>query len=435
MRRTLRSVGAFSGLLLLVTGCSSSSGSGNTSNSSSAPAPASSSASSAASAPASSAAASGTLTIWADDTRAKPITEIAQKFEKDKGVTVKVVQKDFGKIRDDLISQGPSGEGPDVVIGANDWTGKLVTNGAVAPIELGDKASQFQQVALDGFTFDGKLYGLPYSTENIALIRNTTLAPTAPKTFDEMVAMGQKLVKEGKATLPIAIQQDPKNGDPYHLYPVETSFGSFVFGKNAQGTEDPNKLTLDDAAGIKFAQALAKLGQEKVLSTSVSGDIAKKAFLDGKTAFIVTGPWNTPDFTKAGIKFQVENVPSLGGQPSKPFVGVQGFFISNYSKNKLLANDFVTNYIATPDVAKALFDAGGRPPAMTSVLDQVKSDPVIAGFAAVGANGVPLPKIPAMDSVWGEWGPAEAAIIQGKGDPAKVWKDMAARIRAAIAKG
>ncbi|MGN6089652.1 MAG: sugar ABC transporter substrate-binding protein [Actinomycetales bacterium] len=430
MRRTLRSVGALSGLLLLVTGCSSSGSGDTTTDSSSAPAPASSSASSA---PASSAAASGTLTIWADDTRAKPITDIAQKFEQDKGVTVKVVQKDFGKIRDDLISQGPSGEGPDVVIGANDWTGKLVTNGAITPIELGDKASQFEKVALDGFTYDGKLYGLPYSTENIALIRNTTLAPTSPKTFDEMVAMGQKLVKEGKATLPLAIQQDPKNGDPYHLYPVETSFGSFVFGKDAQGNEDPNKLTLDDAAGIKFAQALSKWGQEKVLSTSVSGDIAKKAFLDGKTPFIVTGPWNTPDFTKAGIKFNVENVPSAGGEPSRPFVGVQGFFISNYSKNKLLANDFVTNYIATPEVAKALFDAGGRPPAMTSVLDQVKSDPVLAGFAQVAANGVPLPKIPAMDSVWGEWGPAEAAIIQGKGgDPATVWKQMADRIRAKI---
>ena len=31
---------------------------------------------------------------------------------------------------------GPAGEGPDIIIGAHDWLGELVTNGLLAPIDL-----------------------------------------------------------------------------------------------------------------------------------------------------------------------------------------------------------------------------------------------------------------------------------------------------------
>ncbi len=423
MRRDLQAIAGAAGVMLLASACG---GAASTSASSStAAAPAASTAVSS--------APTATLVIWADDTRAKPLQAVAAKFQAEKGVTVKVVQKDFGKIRDDLISQGPSGQGPDIIVGAHDWLGKLVQNGAVAPIELGDKAGLFQKVAIDAMSYDGKIYGLPYAVENVAWVRNTALAPNPAKNFADAIATGQALVKAGKAKFPLAIQVDAKNGDPYHLYPVQTSFGSFVFGTKADGSYDPSKLELDNAAGLAFAKQLAAWGKAKVISSSISFDIAKKAFLDGQVPYTITGPWNTTDFTKAGLKFVVEPIPSAGGQVSRPFVGVQGFFISNFSKNKLLANDFVVNYLGTPEVAKALYDTGGRPPAMISVFDQVKSDPVIAGFGQVGAEGQPLPAIPAMDAVWSEWGSAEVAIMQGKGDPVQIWKAMANRIRAKIA--
>ena len=423
MRHSLKVLGAVAGISLLFAGCGSSSG--NQPESAATPTQTTSTTPSAAPA--------GSLLVWADDTRAKLLTQVAAKFKADKGVNVTVVQKDFGKIRDDLISQGPSGKGPDVIVGAHDWLGKLVQNGAVAPIELGDKASEFSKTALDAVTYDGKVYGLPYAVENVAFIRNTTLAPNKPKDFADAIKTGEALVKAKKATLPIAIQQDAKVGDPYHLYPLQTSFGSVVFGTNASGTYDPTKLELGNAQGVAFAKALAQLGKDGVLKASVSFDIAKKMFIDGKTPYTITGPWNTGDFAKAGIKFSVEDIPSLGGKPSQPFIGVQAFFISQYSKNQLLANDFVVNYLGTPEVAKQLYDAGQRPPAMTSVFDQVKSDPVIAGFGTVGQNCVPLPNIPAMDAVWAEWGSTELAIIQGKGgDPAKLWTAMASKIAAQI---
>ena len=70
-----------------------------------------------------------------------------------------------------------------------------------------------------------------------------------------------------------------------------------------------------------------------------------------------------------------------------------------------------------------------------SVFEEVASDPVIAGFGEYGAQGQPLPNIPAMNSVWGDYGNAQRDILLGAGDPETLVTDAATRIREAIAAG
>jgi arabinogalactan oligomer/maltooligosaccharide transport system substrate-binding protein len=415
------------GLTVMLAACSSGgTGSGTTT----APTTGTETTSAAPSGEATTGASAGTLTVWVDDTRSGPVKQVAQKFEQEKGVTVKFVQKDFGNIRDDFISQVPTGQGPDVIVGAHDWLGKLVQNGVVAPIELGDKADDFLPVSLSAMSYGGTLYGLPYSVENIGLVKNNALVkdPT-PATFDELVAQAKAVGTQYS----VLIQQDEVSGDPYHLYPLQTSFGAPVFGTDASGAYDPSQLAMNSDAGRQFAAYVAKLGQEGVLNTSISGDIAKEAFLQGKAPYMITGPWNTGDFAKAGMDISIEAVPSAGGQPSQPFVGVQGFFISAKSTNALLANEFVVNYLGTDDVQLALYEAGGRAPALKSAFDSISSDPIVAGFGEVGTNGVPMPSIPAMDTVWSDWGATEVALINQKGDPSTLWDQMTASIASKIA--
>lgn len=411
MRRSIPVVAATLGLALTLAACSGSSGE-TTDDASESPANA------------------GTLTVWVDDTRSGPVKEVATAFEEEKGVTVKLVQKDFGDIRDDFISQAPTGQGPDVIVGAHDWLGKLVQNGVVAPIELGDKAEDFLPVSTQAMSYEGTLYGLPYSVENIALVKNKDLVPgDTPATFDELVA-------QAKATgtqYSVLIQQDEKTGDPYHLYPLQTSFGAPVFGTDADGAYDASQLAMDSDGGRAFAAYVAKLGAEGVLNTSLSGDVAKEAFINGQAPYMITGPWNVGDFVSAGINVGIEKVPSAGGQPSQPFVGVQGFFVSAKSKNALLANEFVVNYLGTKDVQLAMYEAGGRAPALQSALDEIGDDPIVGGFAEVGKDGVPMPSIPAMDTVWADWGATEVALVNQQGDPTALWNQMTASIAGKIA--
>lgn len=372
------------------------------------------------------------LVIWTDDTRAPIVQELGDAFGEENGLTVAVQQLDFGSIRENLISRGPVGEGPDIIVGAHDWLGQLVTNGAVAPLELGDAAGSFQPVAVEAMTYEGTTYGLPYAVENLALFRNTDLAPAAPADFESMLVEGKTLVDAGQADIPLALQVGDA-GDVFHFYPIQTSFGSQIFGQNADGSFNPDDLQIDNEGGLAFAAKLSEWSQAGYLNPDLTFDLASEAFATGRAPYAITGPWNLQTFTDGGVNFSVEAIPSAGGQPSKPFVGVQGFMVSAYAENPIVANDFVLNYLGTEDTARALYEGGQRPPANTVVYEEVATDPVIAGFGAYGASGQPLPNIPAMDSVWGDYGNAQRDILLGQGDPATLVTDAAARIREAIA--
>ena len=418
MRRSIP-VAATLGLTLALAACSSSTGTTT-------PSASDSGTTSASTTP----ALTGTLTMWVDETRIDVVKPIVEKFKADTGVQVDLVQKVSGDIRTDFVAQVPTGEGPDVIIGAHDWTGEFVTNGVVAPVELGDKAAGFSPAALSAFAYDGKQYGVPYAIENIALVRNNALLKDTPATtFDDLVTQA----KTANTEFSVLIQQGDQ-GDAYHLYPLQTSFGAPVFKQNADGSYT-NELGLGGDAGTKFAAYLAKLGKEKVLDPAIDGDKAKQAFLDGKAPYIITGPWYTTAFKEAGMDISVLPIPSAGGEPAQPFVGVQGAFISAKTKNAVLANEFVVNYLTTEPVQTQLYQLGGRAPALTAAADKV-DDPILKGFNEAGATGAPMPSIPEMGSVWSFWGTTEVQIIGGQAtDPAGAWNTMVTNIQDAIKKG
>lgn len=374
------------------------------------------------------ATASGTLTMWVDDTRIKEMQPVVDAFTKETGVKVSLVQKATGDIGKDFVAQVPTGEGPDVIVSAHDGLGEWVNNGVVAPVELGDKAKDFSASAIAGVTYDGKTYGTPISIENIALVRNNALLKDTPATtFDDLVTQA----KTAGTPFSVLIQQGDAS-DPYHLYPLQTSFGAPVFKQNADGSYT-NTLALGGDAGNGFAAYLAKLGTEKVLDLAIDGDKAKQAFLDGQAPYMITGPWNTSAFVAAGMDISVLPVPSAGGQPAQPFVGVQGVFISAKSKNPVLANELVVNYLSTEDAQDLLFKEGGRMPANAASAAKV-TDPILKGFNDAGATGAPMPAIPAMSTVWAFWGATEAQIVGGQADPASAWTTMVANIQDAVDK-
>ena len=374
-----------------------------------------------------------TLTVWVDANRAEAIKGIVEDFEAENGVTVNMVQKEFGDtLREDFIKQVPTGRGPDVVVGAHDWLGTWVQNGVVAPLTV-DNAADFQEVATQAMSYEGQQYGLPVSIENIALVRNTDLDPDSHATLDELIAAGQEIVAAGKAEFPFIVQLGAK-ADPYHLYPIQTSFGAPVFGTNADGSYNPDDLQIGNAGGAEFAGKLAEWGASGVLNINIDGDIAIETFATGKSPYILTGPWNLERIRGGGFNYTVEAIPTAGPDPATPFVSVQGFFVSAQSANALLANKFVVEYLGSETVQTAIFESGGRAPALKTSFDAAQSDPDIAAFGEVGAAGVPQPAIPQMGQVWDDWGSTEAAIISGEaGDPAAAWQAMTDSIQTKIA--
>lgn len=374
----------------------------------------------------------GDLLIWVDETRQAAVTEAAAAFTEATGASVEIVQKNFDDIRADFTAQVPTGQGPDITVGAHDWLGELTANGVIAPIELGDKAADFEETAISAFTVGGQLYALPYAIENIALMRNVDLAPEAPATWDDVVAMGEAAGVKYK----FLIQMNGEDGDPYTFYPLQTSFGSTVFKQNDDGSYTP-ELNLAEG-GDEFAAFLAENGPNgtDIFNQDRSYDIVLDAFSRGESPFLVGGPWMLETIEAGGINVAVDAMPSAGGQPARPFAGVQGFYLSSQANNPLVANDFLVNYLSTEEAQLALFEAGDRPPALTSAAEVAAEDPIIAGFIAAGAEAAPMPSIPEMASVWTPWGRTQAAIINGSAaDPSAAWAKMIEDIQAAIDKG
>ncbi len=376
----------------------------------------------------------GSLVIWADNTRKPAIEPIAEEFGEANGVEVTVIEKQLDQLRDELLTAAPAGEGPDIVIGAHDWLGQLVSAGVVAPVDLGGQESEFDEIAIEAMTFEGQLYGVPYAVENIALFRNTELVPEAPETMEEVVEIAQRLEADGEVENGFLLPTDPP--DPYHNYPFFTAKGAYVFEYDLESGYDPDDLGIDSAGGIAAAEQFSEWVEAGFLKTGVPGSLMQEQFGAGEAAFAVTGPWalvqDGAGFEETGVNFEVTPIPPLDGNTPRPFVSVQGFMVSAFAGNPLVAQTFVTEATTTEEAQLAMFEANRRPPALTSAKEQIADDPVFAAFAESGAGGDPLPAIPEMSSVWEAWTNAYALIYNGDQAPKPAFEDAAEQIRSLI---
>lgn len=377
------------------------------------------------------AATEGTLTLWVDETRAPIVTALGADFTAETGVPVAVYQVGFGDIRDRLQLYGPTGEGPDIVIGAHDWLGQLATNGLVEPLDLQAAADNVDQTALNAFTYDagsgGQLYGLPYAAEAIALYYNTDLVPTPPTTWDELIQMATDLQATEGLEQAYVLQEK----DPYHSYPLLTSNGGYIFGQNDDNTYNPEDVGLDSEGGLAYGQMLDQMITDGLLRAGVNYDTMIQLFGSEESAMFITGPWALPQVRESGVNFAVAPIPN-GAETARPFVGVQGFMVSAYAPNKLLAQEFLRTYVATDATMQALFDADPRPSTWVPVAEAITDEDVQA-FITSAANGDPLPAIPAMSAVWTDWTDALDLIFTQAQEPDAALTDAAESIRALIA--
>ena len=433
----IKRLGVLLASMAMVLGACSSGGSGATpvpTTATSAAAPSAGAPSEGAPSEASSAAAGAAkLVIWADDKRAAAIKPLAQQWATDNGVNVEV-QAITENLTTQFKTASQQGTGPDIVVWAHDAVADFVQNSAIDPVTMPD-TSMFDPLAVKGMTYQGQLYGVPYSIENIALIRNTDLAPDCPATMEDLVSTGQQLVKDKKATNIMALQVGQK-GDAYHIYPLFTSGGGSFFGTTATGDPDGTNVTVDSPESLAAGQKLFDLGEKGVgaLKRSVDDKNAIPLFTGGKTAFLVSGPWAIADIEKAKVNYDVCAIPPFAdGKPASPFIGVNGFYLASKGKNKTLAQEFLTSVVPTPEFQSGLYAVDPRRPALTeSATAAAAEDPNIPKFADAGANGTILPAIPEMGQVWSPFGIAEAAIVGGT-DPKTALTAAAKAIREGIA--
>ena len=226
------------------------------------------------------------IRIWTDADRKAAVEKVAGAWAASRGVEVEVVQKDFGKIRDDLKTVDPA-TAPDVIVGAHDWVGQIASDGSVLPLVV-PKATlkNFPAYATNAFSYGTavkRLYAVPVALENIGLIVNKQLG-VVPKTFKQLETAALKFQRKASGNIGLAVPQGAA-GDAYHMYPFFSGLCGYVFGKNKVGNLDPSDIGVANTKFLKNAKTIDAWNKSGLINSKVDYGVAKEAFLGRKAAY------------------------------------------------------------------------------------------------------------------------------------------------------
>jgi maltose-binding protein MalE len=321
-----------------------------------------------------------------------------------------------------------------VFIGAHDWIGELAANGVLAEIDLASPGDYYD-IAVGAFSLDGTLYGLPYAIEGMALLYNTDLVPEAPATYADLVASCEALGDAIDNCLGVPA------GDAYANQAFVAGFGGYVYGYGDAGF-DKTDVGLDNDGALAGAAWLDEQVKAGLLDPAVGWGESGDLFNQGTQAYMWNGPWQVPAVQDAGINIEVTPFPAIDGNQPIPFVGVQGFMVSAFSEQPVVAQTFVTEYVNSETVMFDLYSVGFRGPAHQSAFALAVADnPLVEAFTPVEADPVKLmPNIPEVSAMWGALGEAISTIYNQTytdevADAQAAFQRAADAVRATIAGG
>lgn len=323
----------------------------------------------------------------------------------------------------------PSGQGPDIIAWVNDRIGSSALNEIIQPLDgygitKDYLTTNFAPVAADAMIYRDKVYGIPESMEAITFIYNKAMITEAelPKTTDELLAKAKEYnaANAGKYLFVYNAKADIYAGAPWWQ-------GAGVTLVGADGTTE-----VASENGVKAANLIKSFSE--VMPKELAYDESNTLFLDGKAAIIMNGPWVMADYAKANLDVGLVTIPvvSSSGQPGKPFVGVKLLMLAANAKNAQAAVDLMKHY-GSAEVQVRLAEINKQVPANKQAQEQVKADPIIAGFIAQTANGVPMPNTEFINAMWDPFGKMTEVIWTGASTPEQAVQDAAALFAESVA--
>jgi maltose/maltodextrin transport system substrate-binding protein/arabinogalactan oligomer/maltooligosaccharide transport system substrate-binding protein len=372
-----------------------------------------------------------TLTIWVDEKQFDVIDGMVDELQNEYGATLIVQQFGFGDLQNQFLIAAPAGEGPDVLVTAHNTLGEVVTNGLLAPIDLGDAAADYAPAAIQAWQYNGELYGLPYSTENVGFFINQDIVEECPTTWTEVMEISRELSADNDDDIAtnkygfVGIESDP-----YHFFPIMTAFDGYVFGLTDQGY-DPTDVGVDSEGSLAAATFWDEYIKEGLQPAGADPVVIMDLFESEQSAMTITGPWNTQRVQESGVNYAICPIPGEVNETGQPFMGSFGFAINSFSENPLLAEIFVKEFLGREETMRALYEATPQVPAHLSVLENL-DDPDLVAFGVAGENALAMPAIPEMNSVWEAWGNAVTLVSQQGDDPVNAFSNAADQIRTAI---
>lgn len=355
---------------------------------------------------------------------------VAEQFEKQYGVKVKVESVPAIDSVKKLTTDGPAGIGADVFSSPHDQLGNAVMAGLVLQNDSFDetKKSEYMASAIEGVSNKGTLYGFPTAIDTYVLFYNKSLMPTAPKTYEDIVKFA-------------ATYNDPKNkkyafmwnvGQLYQSYSFLAGYGGYVFGNN--GT-DAGDIGLNNAKSVEGAKYVQSLKAILPLNTNdINDNIITGFFQEGKTAAVINGPWLQSSLTQVSFEYGVAPLPLLpNGEHPKSFSGIRGLYVNSYTKYPAAAKLFASYATNKPNLSKR-FQLTKQLPPRKDLMDDpiITKDANASAFLEQAKHSVPMPSIPEMGNIWVPASTALASLWNDNKDPGTVLNNAVDQIKTAI---
>jgi len=379
--------------------------------------------------------AATTVLIWADETRGPNLVKtLKDKSDWVAGVEIEVKSfSNFDALKA-AIDAATATSGPDIVVGANDWVPTLAKNGKLAPITLtatqraGFSSSQFYDL-----TYQKKLYGVPVDVNNVAMIYNTKLVTSAPKSFGDMVDYykANKASKNLKAGLCVA-----GGGMSWGAHSIASALGADAYYFNADGRINKSKVFNPVVFGQNVKRYLID-GKKSNGFLPASDTGCKDNFLAGTVPFAIIGNWEWTDYTAKGFAMNLMPVPGVSSsQPGNAFGSVSGALLTTFAATRgreAAAKSVLTDFFASTAGQVAYQKYEKRPPAQKGAASSSSVTDGQKGFGASAATAS-IPQVGAIlngsgksywDSLPAYW---TAVLVDGK-DPVAEAKKLASIYR------
>jgi arabinogalactan oligomer/maltooligosaccharide transport system substrate-binding protein len=341
------------------------------------------------------------IVVWVDAQYKDAATALFANGYKNREITV--TARDMSTITLDLQRIDPS-RAPDIVLVDGEQVGELANNALITPIEISSATTRtLSSVAINTFRVGTSLFGTPIQRQNMALVTNAELIPTAPTTFKKLSNMALKLVADGRADTAFALAQGI-DGNAYSTYPLFSGLGGFAFGTTAAGSYNPARIGINNKKFVKNQAQIDSWNASGLIDSNLSEEEARIAFTSGRAPFWLTSPEEIVNLKTVTFRYRITQVPTIvKGVSAAPLMKSIGFAVTSFAQtHKVLpaAKDIVANQITTTAAQTAFY---GKSPYIglpaNSAAAAATPDRVLLAFGSAALGSAPYPNIPEWSQV------------------------------------
>ncbi len=320
-----------------------------------------------------------------------------------------------------LELDGPAGLGADVFIIPHDHMSNAINGQMLLPLgeEIGANIEErFLEGSVGTVKVDGAYYGMPLSTETVALFYNKTLLEEngfeVAKSFEEIKEQAAQY--NDKAANKFLMRFDAGNSYSMHLF--LTAGGFELYGPNHDDASQVNFNTQGVIDGLTFYKSMKEYLD--VPYADLNWDSVEVEFAKGNVPYIITGPWSISEVTTqdAGFEWGITTIPTINGVQPETFSGNIIACASAHTTHAKEAKE-VIEFLGSEEGLKVMYEVKGTIPALkdATVIDGVSDDAYVMGVLEQAKYTQPMPILPEMSNYWGAAETMYRSVWEGLSTP------------------